>query len=198
MSDEFDDILNEAGEQQVSEHDEPNDVPNDVPNDIALSDMPSTEGELAQPDAVTVDSDETDVEYVDLLQLSMGGRDFLLLAGDVTEIVRPIPLTPVPMAPDHLLGMGNVHGQIVCVIEPGKQLSLPEPPKADDDATRFVVLRHKRMRVALRVDAVSAIHRLDARELENMQEANLSELRGRLNVEGITYDVLHAGALLQE
>jgi len=185
MSDEFSDTLNGEGEPHV-------------PKNNVLDDAPIIEDELSQLTADIPDDVELGAEYVDLLQLRMGGRDFLLLAGDVTEIVRLMPLTPVPMAPDHLLGMGNIHGQIVCVIEPGKQLALPEPPKPDNDATRYVVLRHKRMRVALRVDAVIAIHRRNKQDLENMQEADAPRLRGRLNVGGVTYDVLHAGMLLQE
>jgi len=144
------------------------------------------------------DASEFEAEYVDLLQLNVGGHDFLLLASEVAEIFRPIPLTPVPMAPTHLLGMGNLHGQIVCVIDPTNQLSLPELPKSDGEATRYVLLRHNRMRVALRVDAVTAIHRLNDIELENMQDVADPVLHGRLNVADQTYDLLNAGALLQE
>jgi len=141
---------------------------------------------------------EFTTEYVDLLQLRMGGRDFLLPVKEAAEIVRPMSLTPVPMAPNHLLGMANIHGQIVCVIEPGRQLSLPEAAAPDSDATRYIVLRHNRMRVALRVDAVPAIHRVSEHDFEALAETDATSLRGRLNVQGMAYDVLDAQALLQE
>jgi len=143
---------------------------------------------------------ELEADFTDLLQLRMGGKDFLLPAGEATEIVRPMPLTPVPMAPDHLLGVGNVHGQIVCVLEPGKLMSLPVRPGLDDDATRYVMLRHGRMRVALRVDAVPATHRIREAALLDIEalEAVVPGLRGSLDVGGVRFDVLDAASLLQE
>ncbi|MDQ6987032.1 MAG: chemotaxis protein CheW [Mariprofundaceae bacterium] len=162
---------------------------------------PSTEQDAVQDISESIpeiSQSEFESEYVDLLQLRMGGRDFLLPVSEAAEIVRPMPLTPVPMAPNHLLGMANIHGQIVCVIEPGRQLSLPEKAAPDSDATRYIVLRHKRMRVALRVDAVPAIHRVNESDFETMTDAGAASLRGRLNIQGIGYDVLDVQALLQE
>jgi len=146
------------------------------------------------------DSGVQQIDDVDLLQLHMGGRDFLLAAKDVAEVVRPMPLTPVPMAPDHLLGVGNVHGQIVCVVEPGRMMNLPLPPAGDDDDTRFVVLRHARMRVALRVDGVPAIHRVQETELQKIELSDhaVHGVLGWLQVEGVRYDMLDAKALMQE
>jgi len=141
---------------------------------------------------------EVEAEYVDVLQIHMGGKDFLLSVPEVAEIVRPIPLTPVPMAPDHLLGVGNIHGQIVCVVEPGKILDLPEPPAPDGEDTRFVCLRHTRMRVAIRVDAVPAIHRLRKDTLPHAGMADTAHVLGSMTVDGADYDVLGATALLHE
>lgn len=147
-----------------------------------------------------MESDERLVHDIDLLQLHMGGRDFLLSAKEVAEIVRPMPLTPVPMAPDHLLGVGNVHGQIVCVVEPGRMMTLPLPPARDGEATRYVVLRHARMRVALRVDSVPAIHRVPEAVLDDVSGTDVPVLgvQGWLELEGVRYDMLDARALLQE
>lgn len=161
---------------------------------LARMPLPSPDGTLPG------EQDESHTRFVDLLQLHMGGGDFLLPASDVAEIVRPLPLTPVPMAPDHLLGVGNVHGQIVCVVEPGRMMSLPLPPGSNDDATRFVLLRHARMRVALRVDAVPAIHRVIDTELHNLHDSEVPKhgIRGWLEVDGKRYDMLDAKALLQD
>lgn len=145
------------------------------------------------------DAAELEVEYADLLAVRLGGKTFLLPARDVAEIVRPMRLTPVPMAPDHLLGVGNVHGQVVCVIEACRQMVLPEAPLPDGEDTRYVVLRHARMRVAIRVDAVPAIYRIRVEELDAMPRVDGEKgVRGRLQVEGVEYDVLDARALMEE
>jgi len=165
--------------------------------DQALADMDRGSLPDSGKEAPAISGQE--VEYVDVLQIRMGGKDFLLAVPDVSEIVRPIVLTPVPMAPDHLLGIGNIHGQIVCVIEPGKILNLPDPPAEDSDGTRFVCLRHARMRVAIRVDAVPAIHRLRKDVVPHAADAaDTSHILGHITVEGTDYDVLNTAALLHE
>ncbi|GMR00206.1 MAG: hypothetical protein BMS9Abin18_1044 [Zetaproteobacteria bacterium] len=161
------------------------------PVDLPESGQPVSDNEAASLAGV-------EGEYVDVLQIRMGGKDFLLSAADVSEIVRPILLTPVPMAPDHLMGVGNIHGQIVCVIDPGEILDLPEPPATEGEDTRFVCLRHARMRVAIRVDAVPAIHRLRKDALPHASAAGATHVLGRMTVEGVDYDVLSAVALLHE
>ncbi len=148
--------------------------------------------------AVMVEREDEYAELVDVLQIRMGGKDFLLSASDVLEIVQPILLTPVPMAPDHLMGVGNIHGQIVCVVDPGGILDLPEPPAVESEDTRFVCLRHARMRVAIRVDAVPAIHRLRKDALPHDDAMGTAHVLGCMMVEGVDYDVLSAAALLHE
>lgn len=168
--------------------------------DGALSQTPANISKDGQPDsgkeiAAMVKQED---EYVDVLQIRMGGKNFLLSVPDASEIVRPIPLTPVPMAPDHLMGVGNIHGQIVCVVDPGKILDLPEPPAAESEDTRFVCLRHARMRVAIRVDAVPAIHRLRKDALPHADAAGTAHVLGHMMIEDVDYDVLSAAALLHE
>jgi len=145
---------------------------------------------------------EDDAAWADVLEVHMGGKVFLLPASDVTEVVRPIPLTPAPMAPDHLLGLGNIHGQIVCVIEPCRMLNLPRLPREDDEFTRLVCLRHPRMRVAMRVDAVPAIHRVPEERLPARDPGCMDDVYGRLTLEvgGVSreYPLLNTAALLHE
>lgn len=159
--------------------------------------------EEVQPDSgreITAASEQEDecADVVDVLQIRMGGKDFLLPVLNVEEVVRPISLTPVPMAPDHLLGIGNIRGRIVCVVEPGKILDLPEPPAKDGEDTRFVCLRHARMHVAIRVDAVPAIHRLIKDALPHAGAADADHAPGKVTVDGVDYDMLDIAALLHE
>jgi len=130
----------------------------------------------------TMDREEGDAR-VDVLEVRLGGRSFALPAPEVTEVVRPLPLTPVPMAPDHFLGLGNIHGQIVCVVEPCRLLGLPGGDSEDDEFTRLVCLRHPRMRVAMRVDAVPAIHRVPEGSLPKRDAGCTDDVYGAVRVE---------------
>jgi len=133
-------------------------------------------------------------EQEELMLILVGGEQFLVRVKEVGEILRPRELTPVPMAPDHLLGVANLHGQIVCVIEPGKVMHLAEPPQADTERTRYLVLRHPRMHVAIRIDEVKSLYRVRADLVPDPAGAE-GFVRGELDIEEETYRLLHVAAL---
>jgi len=140
---------------------------------------------------------ELEIEQEELLLIVLGGREFLIRVKEVSEIIRPVNLTPVPMAPDHLLGMANIRGQIVCIIDPGKVSNLPESRLEKTDRTRFLILRHPRMHIGIWVDEVRSLHRVRSEDVPALADgAERAYIRGQLEVDGQGYDVLNSEALL--
>ena len=142
---------------------------------------------------------ETAVPMEDILLIRMGERPFLIRAHDVTEIVRPLALTPVPMAPDHLLGLANIHGQIVCIIDPCVVLHLASDRHPLSAHTRFLILRHPRMHVGIWVEEVASIYRLVASDVpgENAEGDQDSIVRGAITLDQGQFDLLNAQALFR-
>ena len=142
---------------------------------------------------------ESAVPMEDILLIRMGERPFLIRAHDVTEIVRPLALTPVPMAPDHLLGLANVHGQIVCIIDPCVVLHLASDRHPLSTHTRFLILRHPRMHVGIWVEEVASIYRLVASDVpgENAEGDQDSLVRGTITLDQGQFDLLNAQALFR-
>lgn len=140
---------------------------------------------------------ELEIEQEELLLIGLGGREFLIRVKEVTEIVRPVEMTPVPMAPDHLLGMANIRGQIVCIIDPGKVSNLPESRMEKTDKTRFLILRHPRMHVGIWVDEVRSLHRVRSEDVPTVVDnVEKTYILGQLVIDGQGYDVLNSEALL--
>ena len=54
----------------------------------------------------------------------------------VQEVLRMTEIAPVPGAPDYVLGIINLRGNVVTVIDSRKRFGLPD--KEPDDATRIV------------------------------------------------------------
>ncbi|MDQ7001726.1 MAG: chemotaxis protein CheW, partial [Ghiorsea sp.] len=86
------------------------------------------------------------------------------------SVIRPLSLTPVPMAPDHLLGVTNARGQIFCIIDPGKTLRLPHKLEAESSASRFLLLRHARVHLGILVEEVLDLLRFLPSDVEQRQE----------------------------
>ena len=138
---------------------------------------------------------EMDVSYVELMQLSIAGESVLISVQDVSEVIRLQPLSLVPMAPEHLLGVCNVHGHILCVIDPCRVMHLEGKAAADSIESRFVSLRHPVMNLALRVDSVSELFRVQESEFSELNDDSNEFFRGSITIEGCEYRVIKTEAL---
>jgi len=138
------------------------------------------------------------LEQEDILLIDIGGKRLLVRAADISEIIRPMPMTQVPMGPEHLLGLANVRGQIVCMIDPSKVMRLPAIGSEATTHTRFILLRHAKMHVGVWVDKVHALYRINSDDIPAATQVDASEPScGSMQIEGNTYDMLNCSGLFQ-
>lgn len=156
---------------------------------------PAEEAAAQELGEATVQQSDLIVEQEELMHIRMNGEEFLVPVRDVAEIIRPLRVTKVPMAPDHLLGVANVRGQIVCIVDPGKVLHLKGARQAKTDTTRFLILRHARMHLGVWVDEVSSLYRVNMNALPEHDEGQKGHIRGEMEVEGRTLPLLKITAL---
>lgn len=83
----------------------------------------------------------------------------------VQEVLRVTEIAPVPGAPDYVLGIINLRGNVVTVIDTRKRFGLL--PKEPDDSTRIVIIEADRQVVGILVDAVAEVVDLRASEMES-------------------------------
>ena len=73
----------------------------------------------------------------------------------VERVVRIVEITPLPKAPDIVLGVVNVQGRVIAVADLRKRFRLNEREPLLSD--QLIIARTPRRPVALVVDAVSAV-----------------------------------------
>ncbi len=83
----------------------------------------------------------------------------------VKEVLRYTEITPVPGAPDYVLGIINLRGNVVTILDTRKRFALDE--REPDDETRFVILEVADQTVGILVDSVSEVMRLRQSEIEH-------------------------------
>ncbi|NWF35503.1 chemotaxis protein CheW [Mariprofundus sp. KV] len=133
-------------------------------------------------------------EQTDLLQVVIGGREVLIRSSEIREVVRPLPLTRVPMGPDHILGLANIHGQIVSVIDVVKVSSLSAiSSDGSSSKARFLVLRHPVMHVAVWVDEVKRLRKVETRLLKPTKSS--SDTVHDIDIDGSRFALLDTGKL---
>ncbi len=93
------------------------------------------------------------------LAFQLAGQHYAAPLDHVSEVIHDHVPTPVPGAADDLLGICQLRGNIVPLIDGRLRLGLPDAPLGDADAVRIMVFAHEGHQVGLRVDAVSDILR---------------------------------------
>ncbi len=82
----------------------------------------------------------------------------------VQEVLRMSEIAPVPGAPDYILGIINLRGNVVTVIDTRRRFGLS--PKEHDDSTRVVIIETENIIVGILVDSVAEVVNLRASEIE--------------------------------
>ena len=99
---------------------------------------------------------QTDVRSSMLLMQASQLRCALPIT-DVVEVMRPLPVSPMPGVPPFVRGVAVIRGLSVPVVDLGMLLGAVAPAAAG----RWVVLRLGERRVALAVEAVRGVVRLE-------------------------------------
>lgn len=104
---------------------------------------------------------ETVHEY---LTFTLAGEVYGLPLSAVREILKPSPITRVPRAAPHVLGIISVRGSVTTVVDLRERLRLP---RADGDRNaRILLVSRGEEVIGLRVDRVEQVRRLVESQIE--------------------------------
>jgi purine-binding chemotaxis protein CheW len=82
----------------------------------------------------------------------------------VQEVLRVTEIAPVPGAPSYVLGIINLRGNVVTVIDTRSRFGLTSTEM--DDSTRIVIIEAEEQVVGILVDSVAEVVDLKASEIE--------------------------------
>ncbi|MFC1684916.1 chemotaxis protein CheW [Pseudomonadota bacterium] len=82
----------------------------------------------------------------------------------VQEVLRISEIAPVPGAPPYVLGIINLRGNVVTVIDTRSRFGLP--PVEMDDASRIVIIECDQQVVGILVDSVAEVVELRLSEID--------------------------------
>lgn len=106
-------------------------------------------------------------ETGDLLQLvtfTIANEEFGLDILLVQEIIRVLPITKVPGAPEFVEGVINIRGKVIPIMDLRQRFGLAA--KEHDSHTRIIVVELQALMVGFVVDAVSEVLRLPSGTVE--------------------------------
>lgn len=92
------------------------------------------------------------------------GETYGINVMQVQEVLRYSEIAPVPGAPPYVMGIINLRGNVVTVIDTRHRFGLPEPQITDN--TRIVIIETDAHVIGIMVDSVSEVVYLKESEIE--------------------------------
>ena len=118
----------------------------------------------------------------------------------VQEVLRVSEIAPVPGAPPYVLGIINLRGNVVTVIDTRSRFALP--PGDIDDSSRIVIIESEKQVVGILVDSVAEVVELRGSEIDSAPNVGNDEsskyIQGVATRDGDLLIVVDLNKLLSE
>src|SRR6056297_378666 len=110
------------------------------------------------------------------LTFNVGNEIYGLKLKQAKEIIKPPKITNVPNTEEYILGVINLRGQVIPVINLKNKLGLKENFTAENKTKKIVVINIENMLIGLYVDGVNEVIKLSVDEIEGVSD-NRSGIR---------------------
>jgi len=104
-------------------------------------------------------------EVLQWVTFKLEGEDYGINVMQVQEVLRVSEITPVPGAPSYILGIINLRGNVVTVLDTRMRFGLPM--YETDDASRVVIVESNGNVLGILVDSVAEVVYLRSSEIES-------------------------------
>ena len=112
----------------------------------------------------------------------LGDETYGVNVMQVQEVLRITEIAPVPGAPDYVVGIINLRGNVVTVIDTRKRFGLY--PKDPDDSSRIVIIEAEDQVIGILVDSVAEVVELRSSEIESAP--NVGNEESSRFIQGVT------------
>ena len=134
------------------------------PIEVALEKKRTVLRSRAKKLSQEIESKETGEEYFEVLEFLLAQETYAIETPFVREVYPMIELTPLPCTPDFVLGLINVRGQILTVMDMKKFFDLPE--RGITNLNKVIVVRKDAMELGILADEIIGIRNLPVNELQ--------------------------------
>ncbi|MBL4629639.1 MAG: chemotaxis protein CheW [Paraglaciecola sp.] len=112
-------------------------------------------------------------EVLQWVTYKLGEETYGINVMQVQEVLRHTEIAPVPGAPDYVLGIINLRGNVVTVIDTRSRFGLPSSDISDN--TRIVIIESDDQVVGILVDSVAEVVYLRSSEVDSAPNVGTEE-----------------------
>jgi chemotaxis signal transduction protein len=129
--------------------------------------------------------DAASFQTMDVLSFILGEHRYAIPLAFVQEVALIVPFTPVGRLPPLVEGVIECRGNVIPVLDLRAHLNVPARPAGPQD--HLVILRSGDRNLALRVDQVAGVMRIDPERLHSSDQLKLppSGVAGIIRLDGL-------------
>jgi purine-binding chemotaxis protein CheW len=144
-------------------------------------------------------STQIEMRHRDMLKVSLNKEWYGINIENVTEVRKCPKVFSIPHTPDYVMGVVNLRGEILAVVDIRKLLNLSNPSL--DTGKYIVVVERDNVRVGIMVDKASDVVSVPDSAIESTlssADRSGSFIMGEAQLDGEVLSVLDLGALMEE
>ena len=112
--------------------------------------------------------EKIDEDVMQLVGFIVGEEEYAIPILSIQEIIKPIDYTRVPTTPEYVLGVFNLRGNVIPLIDLRKKFSLKS--KSVDSDTRYIVLKDGDNIAGFVIDKLTEAIRIKKSQIEDAPE----------------------------
>ncbi|WP_162046811.1 chemotaxis protein CheW [Vibrio taketomensis] len=155
---------------------------------------------MSQISEVEVRKDQLNDEVLQWVTFQLEDETYGINVMQVREVLRYTEIAPVPGAPDYVLGIINLRGNVVTVIDTRSRFGLVEGEISDN--TRIIVIESEHQVIGILVDSVAEVVYLRSSEIDTTPSVGTDEsakfIQGVSNREGKLLILVDLNKLLSD
>ena len=120
-----------------------------------------------------IQGDEVIEEVVQMVGFIIGEEEYAVPILSIQEIIKPLEWTRVPQTPDYVLGVFNLRGSVIPLIDLRAKFGVESKKHTED--TRFIVMLHEDEVAGFVIDRLTEAIRLKKRDIGPPPETALQD-----------------------
>ncbi len=121
-------------------------------------------------------NNEEAVNQVRFIQFDLGSENYGIKLLSVKEVIPMPDTTPMPNAPSHFIGIMNLRGQIISIIDLRKRLGVK--PKTEGLEEAVIIVEYDGVGIGVVVDSINKVLNININDIAEVPEIG-SKVNGK-------------------
>jgi purine-binding chemotaxis protein CheW len=160
-----------------------------------------TKSNEKNPSGTTKKENLQNIDYK-MISFTLAGKDYGINILRVKEIRKAGNFTYVPNTPAFVLGVDNLRGDIIPIIDLRIMFNLPAPKKADNELENIIILRLDELIIGIAVDTIEKVVGIDSSTIQPPHpifgDINIKYISGVVENQGKLYILLDANRIFEQ